>query len=92
MTNTTIKQRITATLNNLTTEELTLVEKILTEITGYFQNNQNANLIPKNNQNNDDPLAQLRNSDFIGCIEDDPDLAEQSEAIAHQILSQKDAN
>ena len=60
MTNTTIKERITATLNNLT--------------------------------NNDDPLAKLRNSDFIGCIEYHPDLAEQSEAIAHQILSQKDAN
>lgn len=92
MTNTTIKERITATLNNLTTEELTLVEKILTEITSYFQNNQNAKLSEKNQQNNDDPLAKLRNSDFIGCIEDQPDLAEKSEAIAHQILSQKDVN
>jgi hypothetical protein len=92
MTNTEIKQRITANLNNLNTEELILVEKILTEITSYFQSNQITITLDKSHQNNDDPLAKLRNSDFIGCIEDEPNLAEKSEAIAHQILSQKDVN
>ncbi len=90
MTNTQIKQRITNTIDNLNTEELTLVEKILTEITSYFQSNQTANILDKNHQTNDDPLAKLRNSDFIGCIADDPDLAEKSEEIAHKILFQKD--
>jgi hypothetical protein len=37
-----------------------------------------------------DPLAQLRNSDFIGCFEDDPDLAEKSEKITRDIITRKE--
>lgn len=35
---------------------------------------------PENSENND-PLAELRNSDFIGCFSDEPNLAEKSEQI-----------
>ncbi|HEY9702076.1 MAG TPA: hypothetical protein V6C58_06505 [Allocoleopsis sp.] len=42
--------------------------------------------------NNDDPLAELRNSNFIGCFESDADLSEKSAAIVKDILSQKYVN
>ena len=76
-----IKQRITQKLNNLDITQLTLVDNLLTQLTVYLNppNSIVASL---------DPLASLRNSDFIGCIADDPDLAANSEELAHQILSQ----
>lgn len=43
----------------------------------------------KNGYVEDDPLAELRNSDFIGCFADEPDLAEKSEQIAQDIISKK---
>jgi Protein of unknown function (DUF2281) len=41
-----------------------------------------------NGEKSIDPLANLRNSAFIGCINDDSNLAENSETLAYQILSQ----
>lgn len=91
MESTEIKQRITRTIDNLSLEQLALVEKILTEITVNFQTNKPLENISETLSNNDDPLAQLRNSDFIGCFSDDPDLSENSEDIAQRILSNKDS-
>jgi transcription initiation factor TFIIIB Brf1 subunit/transcription initiation factor TFIIB len=41
------------------------------------------------NNNNNDPLAELKNSDFIGSFSDDLNLAEKSEQIAQDIMSKK---
>jgi hypothetical protein len=90
MESTDIKQRITKTLDKLNSEQLTLVEKLLKEITMYFKTNKTLDIASEDPKNNDDPLAQLRNSDFIGCFADEPDLAEKSEEIAQAILSEKD--
>ncbi len=87
MESTEIKQRITKTLDNLNIEQLALVEKILTEITTYLKTNKYLENTSETSSNNDDPVAQLRNSDFIGCFSDDPDLSEKSENIAQEILS-----
>ena len=71
MESTKIKQRITKTLDNLNLEPLALVEKLLTEINTYFKTNKSLENTSETPSNNDDPLAQLRNSDFIGCCSDD---------------------
>ena len=56
-------------------------------MTTYFKTNKSLENTSETTLNNDDPLAQLRNSDFIGCFSDDPDLSENSENIAQRILS-----
>ena len=63
MESTEIKQRITQTLDNLNLEQLALVEKLLTEINAYFQTDKYLENASETTQNNDDPLAELRNSD-----------------------------
>jgi hypothetical protein len=89
MTEAEIKQRILKSLDDFNLKELTFVEKILKEINDYFKSNKslsfNSGYLPEN-----DPLAQLRNSDFIGCFSDEPDFAEKSEKIAKVILGKKD--
>lgn len=77
-----IKQRITQKLNDLDIDQLTLVENLLNQLTAYL------NKATRKEEEQPDPLASLRNSDFIGCFSGDPDLATNSEEIAHQILSQ----
>lgn len=77
-----IKQRITQKLNNLDIDQLTLVENLLNQLTAYL------NKATQKEEKQPDPLASLRNSDFIGCFSSDRDLATHSEEIAHQILSQ----
>jgi hypothetical protein len=77
-----IKQRITQKLNGLDIDQLALVDNLLNQLTSYL----NKTDIQRSAQ--PDPLASLRNSDFIGCFSGDPDLATNSEEIAHQILSQ----
>jgi hypothetical protein len=81
-----IKQRITQKLNSLNTDQLALVDNLLSQLTVYL------NKTPTTDAEQPDPLASLRNSDFIGCFSDDPNLASNSEAIAHQILSQSRDN
>jgi hypothetical protein len=78
-----IKQRITQKLNSLDIDQLALVDNLLNQLTSYL----NKIATPKASEQ-PDPLASLRNSDFIGCFSGDPDLATNSEEIAHQILSQ----
>jgi hypothetical protein len=82
MNTTDIKQRITQKLNSLDIDQLALVDNLLNQLTSYL----NKTATPKSAQ--PDPLASLRNSDFIGCFSGEPDLATNSEEIAHQILSQ----
>jgi hypothetical protein len=83
MLNTTeIKQRITQKLNNLDIDQLTLVENLLNQLTAYLGRTTGKE------EKQSDPLASLRNSDFIGCFSGDPDLATNSEEIGHQILTQ----
>lgn len=91
MQSTEIKQRITQKLDNLNSEQLVLVEKLLTEITAYFQTDESLEIKEAITANEDDPLAQLRNSDFIGCFEDEPYLAEKSEEIAQEIISKRNS-
>lgn len=80
-----IQQRITQKLNNLDIDQLTLVENLLDQLTAYLNK-------ATRKEEDSDPLASLCNSDFIGCFSDDPDLATNSEEIAHQILSQTGNN
>jgi adenosyl cobinamide kinase/adenosyl cobinamide phosphate guanylyltransferase len=76
MTNLELKQKIAQKLDELNTEELTLVDNLLNQITNYLKTQQSPN-----NANNEYPLAVLRNSDFIGCFSGEPDLAEKSVEI-----------
>lgn len=82
-----IKQKITKTLDTLNDEQLSLVEKLLIKMTAYFQTEQPLESSSDSRETTDDPLTKLRNSDSIGCFEDDPNLAEDSEKLAHEILS-----
>jgi hypothetical protein len=77
-----IKQRISTTLDHLSLEQLILVDNLLQVISSEA----NFSAIP---DDENDPLAKLRNSDFIGCFEDDHDLSVKSEEIAQEILSKK---
>jgi hypothetical protein len=92
MTSIEIKQKINQTLDNLTDEELTLVDNLLSQITAYLKSKNSLDNSLKNNLVETDPLAQLRNSDFIGCFSGEPDLAEKSEEIIKTILSNKNIN
>ena len=92
MNNIEIKQKINQKLENLTTEELTLVDNLLSQITSYLKSNTSFNNSLKTNTDNEDPLASLRNSDFIGCFAGEPDLAEKSETIIKDILAKKNIN
>jgi hypothetical protein len=76
-----IKQSITQKLSNLDIDQLTLVDNLLNQLTVYLGK------APRQDEQPADPLASLRNSDFIGCFSGDPDLATNSEAIAHQIFA-----
>ncbi|MGQ9871960.1 hypothetical protein [Leptodesmis sp.] len=75
-----IKQKITQKLNDLDIDQLTL--NLLNQLTAYL------NKANRKEEKQPDPLASLRNSDFIGCFSGDPNLATNSEEIARQILSQ----
>ena len=75
-----IKKRITDNLDNLTIEDLTFIENLLNQFTSYLKTQKQQNNLSQNN--NDDPLSELRNSDFIGCFSGEIDLAEKSEQIA----------
>lgn len=83
MTATELKQKIAQKLNSLDIEQLTLIDNLLSQLTSYLKKTTSPS------ETNHDPLASLRNSDFIGCFEDDPNLATNSEAIGHEILSRK---
>ncbi|MBF2057374.1 MAG: hypothetical protein IGQ45_09150 [Cyanobacterium sp. T60_A2020_053] len=52
-------------------------------------NNVQNKLSQSDISDNDDPLAELRNSDFIGCFSGDVDLVEQSEQIVKDIISKR---
>jgi hypothetical protein len=81
-----IKQRITQKLNELDADQLTLIDSLLNQITAHLYKTT-----PEDAEQ-PDPLASLRNSDFIGCFSGDPNLATDSEEIAHQILSRSGDN
>ena len=49
MQSTEIKQRITQKLDNLNSEQLVLVEKLLTEITAYFQTDKSLEITESRN-------------------------------------------
>jgi hypothetical protein len=59
----------------------TVLNRTLTEaINAYYQQIRSPNL---------DPLAQLRQSKFIGCFNGEPDLAAKSEANFKAIMNEK---
>ncbi|MFN9734946.1 MAG: hypothetical protein ACK544_13670 [Microcystis sp.] len=90
MNNIEIKQKINKKLDLLNTEELTLIDNLLNQITSFLKIKTPLDISSKDNFENEDPLADLRNSDFIGCFSGEPDLAEKAEEIAQGILSRKD--
>jgi len=92
MDHTTLKQKIIKSLDQLNSEQLAFLEKVVREITTYLNSEQQVEVSKKITQNEKDPLAQLRNSDFIGCFDDTPDLAEKSEVLAREIWSKNETN
>jgi hypothetical protein len=90
MNNIEIKQKINEKLDLLNTEELTLIDNLLNQITSFLTTKKTLDIPAKDDLDNEDPLADLRNSDFIGCFSDEPDLAAKSEEIAQDILARKD--
>jgi len=91
MNSTEIKQRIAQSLDRLNPEQLVFVEKVVREIATYLNSEP---LVESSSESSepDDPLAQLRNSEFIGCFADDSDLAEKSEQVAWEILSKRETD
>jgi hypothetical protein len=80
-------QQLENVLNKLSelseAEQEAIAQMILTTIEDKKQGKN------KMSSDNNDPLAELRNSDFIGCFSGEPDLAEKSEQIAQEIISKK---
>jgi len=91
MNRTEIKQRIAQSLDRLNPEQLVFVEKVVREIAAYLNSEPLVESSSESGEQ-DDPLAQLRNSEFIGCFADDSDLAEKSEQVAWEILSKRETD
>ncbi|MCZ8357912.1 MAG: hypothetical protein O9350_08625 [Microcystis sp. LE19-388.1G] len=89
MNNIESQQRINKKLALLNTEELTLIDNLFNQITSFLKIKTPLDISSKDNFENEAPLADLRNSDFIGCFSGEPDLAEKAAAIAQGILSRK---
>ena len=88
MTETEIREKIQNKLNELDFQELVFVDKLLSNITDDLQEIKQT--LKVNNQHlKVDPLLSLKDSDFIGCFVDEPDLSEKSEQLAQLILSQQ---
>ena len=88
MTEIEIREKIQNKLNELDFQELVFVDKLLSNITGDLQEIKQT--LKVNNQHlKVDPLPSLKDSDFIGCFVDEPDLSEKSEQLAQLILSQQ---
>ena len=88
MTETEIREKIQNKLNELDFKELVFVDKLLSNITDDLQEIKQT--LKVNNQHlKVDPLPSLKDSDFIGCFVDEPDLSEKSEQLAQLILSQQ---
>jgi hypothetical protein len=83
-----LRQQIDQKLANLTIEELALVDKLLLDLKLYFQSPSRGRVI-QTPPVEDDPLALLRDSDFVGCFSGSPDLAEKSEEIVGEIFNEK---
>ena len=82
-----LQQKIEQNLSQISLDNL----KIIADFVEFIKQKQKTiktNISPaiKNSQ---DPLAELRNSDFIGCFSGEADLAEKSEEIAQTILAKK---
>lgn len=82
-----LKQEIEQNLSQISFDNL----KIIADFVEFIKQKQEivkTNISPtiKNNQ---DPLAELRNSDFIGCFSGETNLAENSEEIAKTILAER---
>ena len=75
MNNIEIKQKINKKLDLLNPEELTLIDNLLNQITSFLKIKTPLDISSKDNFENEDPLADLRNSDFLGCFSGEPDLA-----------------
>ena len=90
MNNIESQQRINKKLALLNTEELTLIDNLFNQITSFLKIKTPLDISSKDNFENEDPLADLRNSDFLGCFSGEPDLAEKAAEIAQGILSRKD--
>ena len=88
MIETQIREKIQNKLNELNFQELVLVDKLLSNVTAYLQETKQA--LKANSQNlKVDSLPSLKDSDFIGCFVDEPNLSEESEQLAQLILSQQ---
>ena len=88
MTETEIREKIQNKLNELDFQELVFVDKLLSNITDDLQEIKQTLKI-SNQHLKVDPLPSLKDSDFIGCFVDEPDLSEKSEQLAQLILSQQ---
>lgn len=88
MTETQIREKIQNKLNELDFQELVFVDKLLSNVTAYLQKTKQT-LKVSNQHLNVDSLPSLKDSDFIGCFVDEPDLSEKSEQLAQLILSQQ---
>jgi len=87
MNSTKLKQEIEQNLSQISPDNL----KIIAEFVEFIKQKQETikTSISPTIKNYEDPLAELRNSDFIGCFSGESDLAEKSEEIAKAILTQK---
>jgi hypothetical protein len=88
MIETQIREKIQNKLNELDFQELVFVDSLLSNVAAYLQETKQT--LKANNQNPKvDSLPSLKDSDFIGCFVDEPNLSEKSEQLAQLILSQQ---
>ena len=88
MIETQIREKIQNKLNELDFQELVFVDSLLSNVTAYLQETKQT-LKAKNQNPKVDSLPSLKDSDFIGCFVDEPNLSEKSEQLAQLILSQQ---
>jgi hypothetical protein len=87
MSNINLRQEIEENLSQISPDNLKVIAEFVEFIKqkqGTIKTNMSATI-----KNDEDPLAELRNSDFIGCFSGEPDLGEKSEEIAKAILAEK---
>ncbi len=88
MTEAQVRDKIQNKLDELDFQELVFVYNLLSNITDDLHKIKQT--IKVNNQHlKVDSSASLKDSDFIGCFVDEPDLSEKSEQLAQLILSQQ---
>lgn len=82
-----LRQRIIERLNTLSFDELRFIDRLITDVLSYLHTKQITPAQPPTLETHP-PLAAWQDDEFMGSFEAEPDLAEQSEQIVHNLFAQ----